>query len=135
MVEYLRKMAARVAPGSMLVLAASLTAAPSGAQMLQDPTRPPSVLAPAGDVAGEPGPAAAPVLQSVIVSQSRKMAIINGKTVGLGEKYGDARVVKITESEVVLRDGTGTQTLKLFPSIEKKSAASAAGVNPGSGRK
>jgi MSHA biogenesis protein MshK len=40
--------------------------------------------------------------------------------VNLGEKFGDARVVKISESEVVLRNGSNLQTLKLFPGLEKQ---------------
>lgn len=62
-----------------------------------------------------------PVLQSVLISARRKSAIIGGQVVGLGEKYGEARVVKITESEVVLKTGTVTEILRLFPDVEKRS--------------
>ncbi len=89
------------------------------AQALPDPTRPPSALntvQEADAVASEAGPA----LQSVILSSDRKIAIINGQAVKQGDKYGEARVIKITETEVVLRNGNEMQTLKLFPSIEKK---------------
>ncbi|MGH8716745.1 MAG: hypothetical protein ACREUI_08515, partial [Burkholderiales bacterium] len=40
--------------------------------------------------------------------------------VKLGGKYGSARVVKISESGVVLNEGGSLQTLKLFPGVEKK---------------
>jgi hypothetical protein len=33
---------------------------------------------------------------------------------------GDARVVKISESEVVLKSGSEIKTLKLFPGVEKR---------------
>lgn len=93
------------------------------AQDLPDPTRPPAVM----DARPEPTAgvqAGGPVLQSVLISPTRKAAIISGRTVALGEKFGDARVVKITETEVVLRNGKEMQTLKLFPEIEKRPGAS-----------
>lgn len=88
------------------------------AQGLTDPTRPPAALRNAQD--GEAQSAfSGPVLQSVLVSPGRKVAIISGKTVKLGEKYGDARVTKITESEVTLKGAHGVQILKLYPGVEK----------------
>ena len=47
-------------------------------------------------------------------------AIIGGEMVKLGGKYGDARVIKITESEVVLRSATGTETLRMYPDVTMK---------------
>ena len=93
---------------------------------LPDPTRPPTVLGGAhipggtGKSLGTAEDAASLQLQSVIVSPERKVAIINGQTVKLGEKVGDAIVVKISESEVVLRNGNNVQTLRLFPGLEKR---------------
>jgi MSHA biogenesis protein MshK len=103
-----------------LLCCALLTTPFAGAQGLTDPTRPPAALlpeaAPASDASG-------PALQSILISPTRKLAIINGQTVRPGDKVGDARVVRITENEVVLRDGRQSQTLKLFPQIQKKMAA------------
>jgi len=59
-------------------------------------------------------------LQSVLFSRGRKLAVIDGTVVPLGGAYGDARVVKITESEVVLKQGEETETLKLFPGVDKQ---------------
>lgn len=104
---------------------AMLAVVPAFAQGLPDPTRPPVALSDSGQQAAE---AAAPVLQSVLISPSRRLAIIDGQTVRQGEKFGASRVVKITETEVVLRGGGGngntTQILKLFPQVEKRPAAS-----------
>ncbi len=103
-----------------------LAATPVGAsEILRDPTRPPATFEPVpeGTVSA---PASGPVLQSVLISSGRRVAIISGQTVSLGEKFGEARVVKITESEVLLRSGTALQTLKLFPGIEKRPASSRA---------
>ena len=47
-------------------------------------------------------------------------AIISGETISPGGVYGSARVVRISEDGVVLNEGGSLQTLKLFPSVEKK---------------
>lgn len=89
------------------------------AQGLTDPTRPPGALAAAtGDGTATGGP----VLQSVMLSPGRKVAVISGEMVTLGGRYGSARLVKLTESEAVLKDGAETTVLKLFPLVEKRMA-------------
>lgn len=92
------------------------------AQALPDPTRP--ALLPRGSgegAAAAPVPAApAPVLQSVLIARDRSIAIISGQRFDLGDHVGDARIVRITETEVVLRSGDAQTTLKLFPQVEKR---------------
>jgi MSHA biogenesis protein MshK len=90
------------------------------AEDLPDPTRPPSELAVAPAAAA--AAAAGPVLQSVLISSERKSAIISGKTVGIGDRYGDAQVVGIGEGEVVLKSGNKLHTLRLFPEVQKRKA-------------
>jgi MSHA biogenesis protein MshK len=93
------------------------------AQSGNDPTRPPAGLdtgpleADAGDGGG------GMMLQSVMISPTRRAAIINGVMVRQGEKYGDAVLVKVTENEVVLKSGSESQVLKLYPGVEKRVAA------------
>ncbi|RBA25744.1 hypothetical protein [Herminiimonas fonticola] len=102
----------------LIVLAGSLTWLPSAwAQQLRDPTQPPSLLMQDGTTAGA---SSGPVLQSVFISPTRKAAIISGQTVKLGEKFNGSTLIKITESEVVLRNGGELQTLKLFAGIGKR---------------
>jgi MSHA biogenesis protein MshK len=88
------------------------------AENLPDPTRPPSEFEPVAAVGATAS--SGPMLQSVLISPSYKAAIINGETVTLGGMYGSSRVVKISESGVVLNEGGNLQTLKLFPGVEKK---------------
>lgn len=87
------------------------------AQTLSDPTRPPTV-------AGEPSASTAiftgPVLQSILIAPKRQLAIISGQTVALNGKYGEQTLIKVSETEVVLRNGKELQTLKLFPDLDKK---------------
>lgn len=92
-----------------------LSSAFAQSQDLRDPTRPPHLVANgAVEVIDQP------VLQSILIGPDRKFAIINGKTVKLNGKYGDQLLVKLTESEAVLKRGKELQTLKLFPNIDKK---------------
>jgi MSHA biogenesis protein MshK len=102
---------------------AALACAPVAAQV-PDPTRPPGAqLAPIGAGAGvdngvidtERG------VQAVLVQPDAKQssAIVNGQLVKVGGMVGDKRVLKITESEVVLKGPAGREVMKLIPTIEK----------------
>ncbi len=94
------------------------------AQVTTDPTRPPTGYADAGpETAGDSG--GGMMLQSVMISPTQKAAIISGVLVKLGEKYGDAVLVRITESEVVLKSDGTSQVLKLHPAVEKREIAPA----------
>lgn len=99
---------------------------PAWGQALSDPTRPPQEWLDARPkVAGAP-PAfdleAPPHLQSLLIGPSRNYAIIDGQLVGVGDMIHDARVVKVSPSEVLLQSERGIQTLKLFADVEKRPA-------------
>ncbi|MBI3936115.1 MAG: hypothetical protein HY323_03995 [Betaproteobacteria bacterium] len=87
-------------------------------QILTDPTRPPGAYfePERGGAAGEGGL----TLQSVMISPTHKSAIISGERVALGGKFGNATVVRISESEVVLKSGGSLQTLKMYPNVDKR---------------
>lgn len=93
-------------------------------QVLLDPTRPPpewlAAQPKAAGVPGEADPGAAPQLQSLVIGPSRRYAIIEGQLVGVGDTFKDARVVAVRPSGVVLRSERGTQTLRLYPDVEKR---------------
>lgn len=86
---------------------------------LRDPTEPPAVLRQAA--AGAQGPeAAAPVesapqLQSVLISQKRRVAVIDGATVRVGQRHRGALVASIAPTQVVLQRGSARQVLRLYP--------------------
>lgn len=90
------------------------------AQAVADPTRPPSIV----DVtAGMAGSAAAPVspLQSVILRPgSKPRALLGGEWIELGQEFNGARLVKVTDTGVVLSGPSGRETLYLTPDAEKK---------------
>ena len=81
-----------------------------------DPTRPP-----VGQDSADG--AAAPVdsgIQTVILRPGGKSAaVINGQYLRVGDRFGDKRVLKISEREVVLQGESGREVLKVMPAIEK----------------
>jgi MSHA biogenesis protein MshK len=99
---------------SALLLASPLARAQTA---WPDPTRPPaSIAAPAPgetEVAG-------PLLQSVkIPKRGEPVALIGGRQVRLGERYGDRRLIALSEREAVLQGPAGVERLTLTPGIEK----------------
>jgi hypothetical protein len=90
---------------------------------LVDPTRPPNV---APESAGEAVEAPGPHLQSVLISPTRRSAVISGSAVALGGSYGNARVEEISELGVVLRYPDRREALKLLPAPHKRERRAAA---------
>jgi MSHA biogenesis protein MshK len=97
----------------------SLGAPRSLAQGLNDPTRPPREI-----LGGAPGTFEAAVSSSpaqvVIISKDRRQATINGRTVSLGGRYGNATLVRISDEEIVLQRPEATETIKLYSSVHRK---------------
>jgi MSHA biogenesis protein MshK len=110
-----------------LALLVALLGGMSGAwaQVMNDPTRPPATI---DSGPGEVDAGDGSRLQSVMIWPSGRAAIINGVMVKQGEKYGDAVLVRVEESEVVLRRGAESQVLKLYPAVEKRPAGQAKGA-------
>lgn len=103
-----------------LLCAATAAVLPVCAEELTDPTRPVTTVDVAPAAGAQTGGA---VLQSILFSGTRREAIIGSQLVRVGDRVGDAQVVKILEDRVVLRSEKGMQTLKLFPGIEKRVVA------------
>jgi len=75
---------------------------------LPDPTRPSSASGD-GVATGVHGL----VLQSVLIAPQRRVAVINGKTLAVGERIGDVTVAAIRPHEVVVKRASGEFTLRL----------------------
>jgi len=97
-------------------LAATLIAGAAQAAPFADPTQPPVFQA--GEVATPAGPR----LESILIAPDRRLAVINGQQVTVGSRVGTAAVLRITETEVVLRSAEGEQKLKLFPELARDAA-------------
>jgi MSHA biogenesis protein MshK len=107
----------RTLAGFGVFCALSAAAVPLHAENLPDPTRPPvDVLTASGARHGR-GAESSSGLRSIIISDTRRAAIIDGKTVELGGLLGTARLVEVNPGSVVLQRGKKTQVLTLFPRV------------------
>lgn len=111
-----RRKARRVSTRVAAAVSALLLPVFAHAEVLPDPTRiPASIATPVEAGVAEAPPAG---LQSIIISKTRRAAIIDGETVELGGKHGDARLVEVNEGSVVLRGAQGRQVMTLFPGVK-----------------
>ena len=95
-----------------LLGATSVQAAP-----FADPFRPPRQLEPARP---EPAVNAASRLESLLIAPDRRVAVIDGQQYREGERFGDGRVLRISETEVVIRHADRDVRLTLFPDSAKR---------------
>lgn len=122
------------------LLALATTANGLQAETLPDPTRPPAAVLAAQQAATTEAEAAvepaAGGLQAVLLRRPGKpLAIINGQTVHLGGKLGEARLVGLTETTVVLDGPNGRETLRLIQEVSRKDHLPAAAKQNKSTRK
>jgi MSHA biogenesis protein MshK len=91
---------------------------PVHADDLPDPTRPPaSIFAPVA-AGREATVNHSSGLHTIIISDTRRAAIIDGQTVELGEEHGNARLIEVNEGGVVLQRAQSRQVLTLFPDVK-----------------
>jgi MSHA biogenesis protein MshK len=122
------------APLAVLPALALLASGPAAAETLRDPTRPAFeigdggaagsggglVAHPAGGAGGAAG-AAGPQLQSVLLrAQGGALAVIDGRTLRIGDRFAGWRVAAIDETTVTLAGGAGRRVLRLTPAADKK---------------
>lgn len=110
-------------PAVLFALLTALLLPQAQAQVLVDPTRPPDAPLPGND-AGLIAIRAVPQLQSVLVASSgRRVAVIDGRTVRVGDKVGEASVDGIGETTVTLRRGKTLETIRLYPKAAERNNA------------
>jgi MSHA biogenesis protein MshK len=108
------------------LLLAGVVSMPAQAQALQDPTRPPAAAMAAAASPAAAAAATGPRLQTILVGREaggRRLAVIDGETVRLGEDFHGARVARIGDNEVELVRGKERQVLRLY-------AQEAPGITP-----
>lgn len=119
----------------VLALTLALLAGSAAAESLRDPTRPAFDIDAGRGVAGthpdSPAGVAAnaypvprgPRLQSILSrSDGRKLAVIDGRTLAVGDRFGSARLIAIDVASVTLRGPGGRQILSLTPAATKKTS-------------
>jgi hypothetical protein len=94
---------------------------PVHAEDLPDPTRPPAGIFATGAGTGAGREAAgdrSTGLHTIIISDTRRAAIIDGKTVELGGEHGGAKLIEVNEGSVVMQRAQSRQVLALFPDVK-----------------
>lgn len=115
----------------LMALLGVVSAGPSAAQSLRDPTLPPAAAglgatpdgAPPG-AAGHAGPAGLGAL-TVIVREGRPYLVVDTRLYAQGERWGQVRIERITETQVWLRESRTLHKLPRFAGIERRASAPA----------
>ena len=99
------------------------------AQALRDPTLPPPAVAPV-----EPGVEVKPVsVQSgtiaVMVRDGVPYLLVGTRLYAKGQKVGPARIERITETEVWLREEGALRKVQVFGGIERRASSAKEAVN------
>lgn len=111
---------------SVILISTVLMPMPSWAQgLVRDPMLPPpEVLSASGAEASSADGAAQPAVQFLLLSPSRKYAVIDGQMLKLGAQIDQWRLSSITAKGVVMQNDTGSQAISAYPSVQKKVIAS-----------
>jgi hypothetical protein len=106
-----------------LCLIAMAMANAACAQALRDPTLAPPDASPVSTATGgKSGNAEAPAM-SVLVRDGRPYLVLGTRLYAQGQMLGQARIEKIGETEVLLREGGALRKVALFHDIERHEAA------------
>lgn len=105
--------------GFLLLL--TLLASVTDVAALNDPTRPPARRSSTQSLGSVTAPSARLELTSILVAPERRVAVINGKSVQIGEKIGDYKVVDIQFDVVLVKNDHRSIPLTLKNTVVKKS--------------
>ena len=99
-----------------------LTSAMAGAQTLRDPTQPPPVVAATGlNEAGQPAAVQSGSV-AVIVRKGVPHLVVGTRLYARGQKVGLARIERITETEVWLREDGVLRKVQVFGGVERRAS-------------
>jgi len=98
-------------------LVAVATAVSAPAQT--DPTRPANLLLPAAGGADGGAGEIAMRLNAIVLGRDRHYAIIDGRRVNVGERHGDATLVRLTDGEATLKRRNESLVLTLGPQLKR----------------
>lgn len=104
----------------MMAVCCTFSSVLSFADSLPDPTRPPAMIRSPMDLpsSGAKKESQPTGLQTVIISDTRRVAVIDGKTVPLGASHGNAKLIAVNEGSVMLRNSKGQRELTMFPDVK-----------------
>jgi len=105
-------------------------AAPTGEAAGRDPMLPPPDARPAAAPGAAPGSAALPQARHLMVVDGVRYVIEGGRRRGVGDLLGGARIERIEDSGIVVRQGRQLQRLPLYVGVVKRPVTEpAAAVN------
>lgn len=99
----------------------------SGQELLADPTRPAAAFRPGAGTGGTAAGSAKWTLTSTLIAPDRRVAVINGKVVRVGQKIDDAELVAVESGCVLLRRAGRRIELKLMAGNVKEAVKPASG--------
>lgn len=95
----------------------------SAQEPLRDPTQAPAAARLAGLPASEAGSAGTSTEpQHIMVLNGRPYLIVAGRRLGVGDPLGGARITRIGDGAVWLKEGGVTRRLSLYAGVEKRPA-------------
>lgn len=107
----------------------SLVSAVVSAQTLRDPTLPPPSAAPVVPSEGGKPVAVQSGAMAVMVRQGVPYLVVGTRLYAKGQKVGQARIERITETEVWLREDGALQKTQVFGGIERHASTATDAVN------
>ena len=106
----------------------SLWVGPLGAQTVRDPTLPPTVQS---GLPGSAKKASAAILETgpltIIVRDGRRYVVLGTRLYAQGQKFGEMRIERISETEVWFLENGVVRKLSRFPGVQRRTVAP---VNP-----
>lgn len=110
---------------ALLGLCVGLAVWPAGAQALRDPTQAPPEARPAVAASGAAAPSAARAASdavSVIIRDGQPHVASGTRLYRQGDTLGQAKIERITETEIWLREGSAVRKVPRFTGIERRVA-------------
>jgi hypothetical protein len=123
----------RLARGCLLALCAQLAWAE--AQSQRDPTVPPAEAGLASTAVGTSSANQASGSMSVIVREGRPYLVAGTRLYAQGQKLGAARIDRISETEIWLREGGVLRKVPLFAGIQRHTVTLPLKIQPHDARK
>ena len=117
-VSVLRQWAGAAGTAACVALAALPFTATS--QALRDPTRAPSAAQQGPGATGAGEKVVTPAPMAVIVRDGRPYVVAGTRLVAQGQMLGDARVERISETEIWLREGKTLRKIPRYAGVQRK---------------
>ncbi len=73
------------------------------------PTGPGDIVGALGDAPPAPAAASLPVISAILLSDGRRLAVVDGRVLGAGQRVGPWELVSVDRDAVVLRDASGAE--------------------------